>query len=583
MKASDQQTMRTSHSHGSGLPGWTLLVLFVAAAGIVFTMAKTGNAAGELTLHYDSPPPSPIESPTPTLTPTPTVSPLPSPTPLVESISPSTGTVGTPQQVSVYGEHFQQGAQVRILWQSNGEAGRAADTPDFVALQTTFMGQKHLVAKVPSNVAKGLYGVQVRNPDGQFSAVKDAAYEVASTNPQETHDLKALNESLWTTPNSLTVGESASIGLTVIRVGGVGGLPPFAVDFYQDSIDPANLIGRGFITGISPNDSASTSAVSWTPPTHGEIKLLAVIDPEGQIAESNENNNRVHRHVDVRYVQPDDTTPPLAQRLLVNGGQNQVSSQNVQLSVEATDPDPNPSGVAKSYYVELHWAAGVGNGGSWIPVKWTSWNNYGDQPHDFELMPNSGLRYLQGWVADGAGNISSKPAVRRVNYIPASDTLLEGEIRVYRQATVAGQCLLVRVEPTEAAMDPDIYVWSPNHQTGDPAAGYSIQGAGEVDQVVIQPTESGVYQIEIVAFTDATFNQTIEVSNSCAVGRSETPTAPTEKAPRQEPSVPVEDEPEGDEVAPETVKQYLSFISITIREERSSGSSTTIYLPSLNR
>lgn len=583
MMDQNQQSGRANPAPGSHYSAWTLFVLFVAAAGLVFALANTGSAAETQNRLFESPPPSPIKSPTPTPTPSPTVSPLPSPTPAVETVNPSTGTVDAPHQINVYGSYFQQGAQVRILWQSQGQTARTADIPDYITLQTTFLGPKHLLAKVPAAIAKGLYGVQVRNGDGQFSAIKNSAYEAASANPQETNDLKSRSEALWTTPNSLTAGQSASIGLTVFRVGGVGGLPPFAVDFYTDQVLPANRIGRGFVTGISPNSSASTSAVAWTPPQHGEVKLLAVIDPEGQVSESNENNNQIVRTIDVRYVQPDDTTPPVAQRLLVNGGVNQVSDKNVKLSIEATDPAPNPSGLAKNYYVELHWASGVGTGGSWIPVKWTSWQGFGDQPHDYELMPNSGLRYMQGWVADGAGNISAKPAVQQVNYIPASDSLLEGEIRVYRQATLAGQCLRVRVEPTGAAMDPDIYVWSPNHQTGNPAAGYSILGAGEADQVVIQPTEAGVYQIEIVAFTDATYNQTIEVINSCTAARSDIPATPADKQPRQEPSVPVEDVPEGNEVAPDTVKQYLSFISIAVHEVRSSGSSNTIYLPSLNR
>lgn len=581
MNLSGQPESRQRLHQRATYPAWTLVILFVLALGIVVAASETGSAAVGERLRFDSPPPSPIKTPTPT----PTVSPLPKPAPVLEAISPGTGVTDKPHRVNVYGNHFQPGARVKIAWQSHKQNPRAGDTPDSILLDTAYIGPKQLVAKVPANIAKGLYSVQVINPDDQRSNTLDSAYEAVSSNPQETDDLTSRSENFWTSPKSLAAGESASIGLTVFRVGGVGGLPPFAVDFYADEISPDHFIGRGFVTGISPDSSASTSGVAWTPERHGEIKLLAVIDPDSQIAESNENNNTVRRKVNIHYVQPNDTTPPVAQSLSVNGGQNQVSDPTVGLGVEAFDPNPNPTGVSKSYYVELHWASGVGSGGTWIPVKWTSWNDFASQPHSYEMMPNSGLRYLQAWVADGAGNISAKPAIQRVNYVPATDSLLEGEIRVFRQTTLAGQCLRVRVEPAAGTMDPDLYVWGPNHSPGNPPAGYSILPAGEVDEVIIQPTQAGVYQIEIVAFTDATYQQSIEVTESCATARgSAAPATPSAKQPRTEPSVPVEDVPEGNEAEPETVQQFLSFISVTFQESnRSGGAGKTIYLATINR
>jgi hypothetical protein len=551
--------------------GWTFVALFLAAVGIVFAFAETGTAAVGQATFFDSPPPSPIESP------------LPIPAPIVESISPGTGVVDRPRQVNIYGANFQQKAVVKIAWESNGRSAGGTKTGNTIELNTTFISSQHLTGKVPANIATGVYGVKVVNPDDQESETLHSAYEAASADPQETDDLNARAENLWATPNTLIAGESASIGLTVFRVGGVGGLAHFAVDFYADEVDAENLIGRGIVTGISPDSSATTSAVTWTPATYGEIRLIAVIDPDGQVDESNEGNNTIRRRVNVHYSQPADTTPPLAQSLSVNGGANQVSEQVVTLSIEAVDPDPNPTGVDKSYYVELHWAGGVGNGGAWIPVKWTDWNSYANQPHDYEMMPNSGLRYLQGWVADAAGNISAKPATQRVNYIPATDTLLEGEIRVYRPATLADQCLRVRVEPASQAMDPDLYVWPPNHTPGGGPAGYSILGAGEVDEVILQPTQAGIYQVEIVGFTDATFTQSIEVLTSCPIERTTLPAAPSAKELRQDPSVPVEDVPVGTEAAPETIKQYLSFISVTLQEVSSAGANISLFLPAISR
>jgi len=483
-----------------------------------------------------------------------------------------------PNQINIYGDHFQRQAVVTLIWE--GENAGAGETPGHIQLDTLFISRQQLAAKVPANITKGRYGVKVVNPDGQRSPVVHAAYQAVSANPQETDDLHSRGENLWTTPNTLRVGESVSVGLTVFRLGGVGGVPPFAVSFYANEIDQAHFIGRGYVTGISPNSSASTSAVAWTPSTHGEVKLIAVIDPDRLIAETNEDNNTIRRKVSIHYVPQADTTPPIAQTLHVNGDQTQVSAPDVELSVAAYDPEPNPSGVAKSYYVELQWASGAGSGGSWIPVKWTSWSNFASQPHSYELMPNSGLRYLQAWVADGANNISARPATQLVNYVPGTDSLLQGEVRVFRPATLAGQCLLVRVQPAGAQMDPDIYVYAP----GGSQAGYSILPAGEVDEVMIQPTEAGIYQVEIVAFTDATFTQSIQVLDNCLTGRNSNrpATVTADKQPRTQPSVPVENVPLGNETTPETIRQYISFISLTSRQETRSANQT-IYLPALSR
>ncbi len=551
---------------GSNYSIWTFMALFLVAFALVFALSETGNAAVGQRLRFDSPPPSPIDPP-----------------PVIEDVNPSAGVTDRPHQINIYGNHFQREAVVLIAWESSRQAARTDDPSGSIQLDTAFIDSSHLLAKVPANIARGLYGVQVINPDDQKSAIVHAAYEAISANPQETDDLKSRGENLWTTPHALVAGESVSLGLTVFRVGGIGGLPPFAVDFYADEIDPDHFIGRGVLPGISPDSSASTSAVAWTPTTYGEIKLIAVIDADEEIDESNEHNNVVRRKVDVHYTPQADTTPPVAQKLLVNGGQEQISSPNVALSVEAFDPEPNPTGILKSYYVELQWASGVGSGGSWIPVKWTSWNDFASQPHAYETMPNSGLRYLQAWVADGANNISAKPAIQRVNYVPTTDSLLQGEIRVFRPATLAGQCLRVRVEPAAAGMDPDLYVWPPNHTAGSTPAGFSIQPAGQVDEVVIQPTQAGVYQVEIVAFTDTTYTQRIEILDTCLTSRNNRPAAPSAKQPRTEPSIPVQDVPLGDETQPETIKQFLSFISLTSQATAQNAVISKVYLPALNR
>ncbi len=555
---------------------WLLGVAFLTALGIVLLISSGGGAVTAAGLLTESPPPSPIETP----------SPLPDPAPQVREVSPNQGIEGTLTRINVYGRYFQQEARVFLVEEPFTPRGAANyDIPaQAIVLHTTRLSARHLIAKAPATLTPGKYALGVANPDGQTALSREAFTVIAST-PSTDTDLSALSQNLWTTPHTLFRDEAASIGLTVRRVGGVGGTQPFFVDFYQDEINAAHKIGRAMVPPMNPDSTASSSPVAWTPETHGEVTLIAVIDPTEQVSETNEENNVVRRTVTVRFHQAQDVTPPVARSLNVETARTIVNSRNLRLSVDAFDPEPNPTGVNRNYYVEMQWFSGVNNGtGAWLPVQWSEWMSHEDQPHDFELLPNSGLRYLMAWVADGAGNISSKPAVHRVNYVPATDSLGAGEVRVYRQPVVAGQCLRVRTVPDGPAMDPDIYVWGPSWTSGNPPTGYSIAAAGETDEVVIQPTEAGVYQIEIVALTDASFGLEIQVTGSCARSGAASPRSVAEKQVRTEPSIPLDTEPEGAEAAPESIPETLVFLPQAFQDYLLNAQGNgIIFLPVLQR
>jgi len=158
---------------------------------------------------------------------------------------------------------------------------------------------------------------------------------------------------------------------------------------------------------------------------------------------------------------------------LVNGGASSTVTCSVTLTVTATD-DTDPTQV---YYVEQHYNLGAR---TWVPVQWTDWLPYDDQPHSWTLHPNTGLRYLQAWAADAVGNISCAPLCAQINYMPASGQVTAGETKAYRQMAETGQCLRVRIEPTYG--DPDLYVWPPGYQMGDDYW-YSIEGPGVVNEM----------------------------------------------------------------------------------------------------
>jgi len=474
----------------------------------------------------NTPTSTPTHTPThtPTSTPTATITPggptlTPTPTPAVLTLSevrPVEGCNDVTISMDLYGFSFPAGAEARL---------------GSIDLPTTFIHEGHLTAKVPAGLAPGVYDVSVSG-GGQSDALAQAYTVLDATSVD---DLRADSYRLWMDPLMPREGDSVSIGLVVDRLGGQTGLAPFPVRFYVGEAISDTVIGDGIVPGIGVDDSQSTSAVSWVAPAAGTYTIWAEIDPEGVVPETDETNNVVSRTV--RVLGPDtDTTPPTIDSLLINGGARETDSREITLSVEATDNEGG-SGVAQVYYVEIHWNAGAQ---IWVPVQWTEWLPYGED-HQWELHPESGLRYIQTWVADRAGNICAAPMKAAINYVPASETVAQGETRVYRVAVVAGQCLTVQVVPESG--DPDLYVWPPGYQTGD-TYWYSLNGADETDRVQFTAGESGVYQIEVEGVSAAAYHLTVTVSASCELGHQGALLA-SDKTPRAQPVVPLNSEPPG--------------------------------------
>ncbi|MBX2999436.1 MAG: hypothetical protein KF893_13050 [Caldilineaceae bacterium] len=512
---------------------------------------------------------------------------MPTPLPMeITWVDPARGVNGSVVQINIYGAHFREGSQVYIQYAlEQGQRGDVTERPP-IPLAARFVNSSHMVAKIPAQVANnplntGYYDLFVK--DGNRKAERKRGYQ--AFDPATVDDLYAEPYHLTSLPSKLQVGEEAQFTLKVNRLGGQGGTGLVDVDFYIGSVDEANKIGRATAPGISPNSDANSSFVTWTPTERGEIKIIAVIDASDKVAESDETNNIIEatRHVSMRMLA--DTYPPVVSNLTVDNGAREVHKRDVDLSALVEDrPDPvNPdaliSGAAHIYYVELHWYSNIGSAGRWIPVNWTQWLPYSSRADSFTLHPTPGLRFLQAWGADAAGNISNLPDGRSLTYIPSEDEVAQGEVRVYRRQVSAGQCLSVQIVPAAANMDPDLYVWPPS---GNPV--YSINGAGAMDRVIIQPTVTGSYQIEVDGFTDAVYSITIDVTESCSQSRTLQPAAVRAKTPRSAPFLPVDEAPKLSEApAPqEQIIQYLVFLSVTTAA-RNVESTQNIYLPMLAR
>ncbi len=522
----------TPTSTPSSAPTWTPTSTATNTPTNTPTATPTPTATATATLRPTA---------TPSITPggptfTPTNTPAPSALSLTE-LRPREGRNDAVTGIELFGANFPTNSQVRL---------GSTDLP------TTFINSDHLTAKVPAGLTPGVYDVSASG--GGESDTLAQAYTVLD--PTALDDLRADPFRLWTDPMSPHEGSPISLGLVVERLGGASGLVLVPVRFFVGEGGSETHIGDTVVPALGVDDSQSTLPVVWGEQSAGSYSVWAVIDPDNAIPETCETNNVVSRTITV--LEPvGDTLPPTIESLVVNGGASQTSSRNITLTVEATD-NPGGSGVAQVLYVELHWNIGAQ---TWVPVQLTQWLAYG-QDHHWELHPESGLRYIQAWVADHAQNVSAAPRKAAINYVPTSETVAQGETRVYRVGVVAGQCLSVRVEPESG--DPDLYVWPPGYEPGA-TYWYSLRGAGETDAIQFTATQSGLYQIEVEGFTEATYRLTITVSESCALAMKGARTA-TSKTLRTQPVVPVSSAPPGQLALPEAPPTLKAALAIPLME-----------------
>ena len=330
--------------------------------------------------------------------------------------------------------------------------------------------------------------------------------------------------------------------MVVHRQGGKVTLPNIVVRFYDGDPDRGStLIGGGTIYLLSPRGSASTTRVPWTPATAGDHAIYARIDPDDVISETIETNNTVSTTVTVLPT-AGDTTPPMVTSFTINDGAETTAVPTVTLMVSAED-NVGGSGMGSMFFVELEFAQAAMQ---WVPVQASGWLSYTTH-YTWTLVPVAGVRYMQAWAADRAGNISLYPYKDRINYLLPTDRVAMGQVRVYRSYVEAGQTLTVIVSPVSG--DPDLYVWPPTE--GAPA--WVSNDSSGVDQVSVVTTASGTYQIEVYGYTAAEYTISINVSGGAArpaAGQQAVQSVNADKPSRPEPLIPATNEPLGQMAVP---------------------------------
>jgi len=435
----------------------------------------------------------------------------------ITSVLPFQGRSDLPVEINIYGTGFQSGALASL---QTAQTTTSLDSELRIhellsvtetGLKTTFIGAGHLRAIVPAGLALGGYDLIVRNPDG-VHAVLPAGYTALEP---EADDLFAYEYELWTNPPALREGENAQVGLNVHRYGGTTTLSNVKVRFYLGDPDAGGtLLGDGLISELSPNSAASTSGVSWSSPAEGGYTIYTLIDPDGDVSETLEGNNRVISPITV-LGSMEDTTPPTVDIFEMNNRAIETTSRDVTLSVSASDPifSVPGTGVRSVYIIEYEYNEGAA---SWVPVQASDWLTYTSSPFtiDWTLMPSAGVKYLQVWAADAVGNISTTSRGAVINYLLAAVDILAGASRYYIYPLDVGETFSAFLTP--AIGDPDLYVWSPSGET----SWYSISGSGVIDEVTYVTPQAGTYVLQVYGYTDATYFLSVGVSGAATTDLS---------------------------------------------------------------
>ena len=436
--------------------------------------------------------------------------------PLVNGMYPRQGYNDTQNVVMVQGYNLNASTTLSLVGASQQPAG------------VTVSGSQ-LQATIPAGLPAGTYDLQACNQG--LCATLSGAYTSLDVIK---NDFSASDEDLWTAPATIREGNTITLGLNVHRSSGIG-LASAQVAFYVN--DPSLPANR-----ISPETNPSTSNMAvgsvksvmtaWTPVgLSGTVKIYAVIDPDGVLTEATRANNTVSTSIQILPRQEEDETAPVINSLTVNAGADFTRDNNIHLSLQASD-NSGADGVKKMNLVERQFNTSARQ---WVVVQETGWMDYSANP-GFILTDQGGMHYIQVWVADGAGNTSDM-AQAHINYQPNQESITAGTVRIYRLDLNAGESKSINLSSLSG--DADMYVWD---EDGNLIA--SSLTDSSIDHVGFVAPVDGLYQVEIYAYSDATYAIDFEAPAVGAMpGSDSVLNGILEKTPRSQPAIVTQNEP----------------------------------------
>jgi len=424
----------------------------------------------------------------------------------LRQIVPNSGPSNLPNPVTIQGANINSKA---TAWVGSAALTNPSVSADGYTLQ----------GSVPAGLSPGTYDVVVENPGGETARLPQA-YTVVAANAD---DLVVGAGDLWADPLTIHSGESVGLGLTVHRQGGTQTLQNVDVAFYLNAL-PANggtLIASGTIPLLGPDSQESVFMPNaWhTAGLVGSYELFAVVNPDGAIAEATLANNAVQATLTVLPTSAADTVPPTVTGVQINAGAWWTNQAEVTVSIAASD-NPGGSGLDAMYLVEYVFNQA---GRRWVLAQQAGWWPFASRL-SWTLTPQPGMHYLQVWVRDGARNISLSSGSGGINYAPARAPLAAGEGHLYRWQLAPGQA--VHLTLVSNTGDADLYVWQPGNNG---APDWQANSTTSPDELTIFAPVAGLYQIEVMGYTDATY--TLMASGTLATGAGGLVVAQTTKVP----------------------------------------------------
>ncbi|MFN8534931.1 MAG: S8 family serine peptidase, partial [Dehalococcoidia bacterium] len=511
--------------YGHGLIQLDAAIRFLAGDGSTPTPQSTATRtatptttltpAASATPSPTSPPATATQTRTP-LPPTPTRAPA---SPVFTRMRPTTGLTSEPIDVVIEGQQ---------LWAGIAASLRHAKTGAVVPLAgVRAFGGLRLLASVPAYLDAGAYDLVLLNTGAAETVVSNAYLAVDPVSD----DFSIEPTDLWTIPLRPYANTEIELGVN-FRRRGTGPTILLPVRFYRGDTETGVSIGDATVS-VDARSRFGWVSIPWQlGPATGPISVTAVLDPDGTVPETSVANNRATRTFTI-LGGGGDVAAPVVTSLQAAGGAPETASAVISLTVAGYDPSGG-SGVAWVLLIERALSP---ESGAWIPVQTTPWLAY-SPTLPFTLTGGGGARVIQAFLGDGVGNVSARPAIARIDYLPPTDSLLAGQVRVFRRFIQTGGTLNVRLAPESG--DVDLYVFDPRGRRVliRNASGQAVDEGSVVAQM------SGFYQIEVDAYADSVYAIDIDVTATSLAAMAEPAPNAAKPAPRENPAVDVGAEPE---------------------------------------
>lgn len=417
--------------------------------------------------------------------------------PHIEDVHPGAAPNDAPAPVLITGFNFQSGLTVTLTYTrsinpewgpeplSNTASVTGTITGTVVLSDGLKVAPNAIQALVPAGLTPGLWSLTITNPDGKSDTFRPGFLVL----PARADDLIA--KEIFTDPRAVHEGDTVRLGLTVKRTGGSAPLTNVLVRFYRGLPEDGAVISDTIVSSIGPN-AETRASIRWdTTGLTGTVPVSAVIDPSGVISEATKVNNVEFRQI--RLLLPDggNEQSPQISGFSINNGATQTLTPAVTISVTAQSIS---STINSMWIGERVFFSG---GKEWVHVSNTGWITFSSQ-FTYTLSPYAGAHNLAIWVSDNDGNIS-QPATAWINYVPVSDTIRQGQRKIFRLNLRAGDILSATL--TSLSGDADLYLWGPGGRLA-----YSNQNAGVVDSITYAALTTGRYWLEVAGWTDAAYS-----------------------------------------------------------------------------